>query len=201
MVAAAATVVVAAAGLAIAASSDDSTGSNDSAGKLATMPITPTAAVRAVEPDAMSAFRLLRNEAPSPVPADVAAQVASPRQFGRNAALARTIDTPTGTGWVIPGAGFICIAVPDSVDGWSTSCLPTKVAAERGLGIGLTKADGRSVETLLVPDGASAGAIVGGLSTVPRNVTAKTKWKTVKVGTNGVATARTNAPDSLRVMP
>jgi hypothetical protein len=159
----------------------------------------PTTAVLSVDPGAAAAFKLLRTTPPSQMPADVAAMVASPDRFGRNAALARAIETPTGTGWVIPGAGFLCIAVPDPVDGWGTSCVPTKVGVRRGLAIGLTAADGRSTETLLVPDGATAEKVVGPVSTGAPAATVASVRKRVRVSALGVATARTNAPGSLRV--
>lgn len=186
--------VIALSGVALAA---DGRGS---ASNTAAAITTPTSAVRSVEPDAAAAFTLLRSTPPtSPMPPDVVSAIASPTRFGRNAALARKIATPTGDGWVIPGKGFLCIAIPDPGYGWGTSCVPTSVAVTRGLGIGLTSVDGRSEETLLVPDGASAGAIVGGTSTMARAVTASTRWRKVAVNASGVATARTSAAGSLRV--
>lgn len=155
--------------------------------------------IAAVEPEAREAFRLLRDVAPSAMPADVVEQVGSSARYGRNPALARKISTPTGDGWVIPGKGYICIAVDDAGYGWGTSCVPTEVAARRGLAIGLMDASGRSKETLVVPDGKTAGAIDGPPSTRPTAATASTRWKRVSVDARGVATARTRAPGSLRV--
>lgn len=155
--------------------------------------------IAAVEPQAKAAFKVLRDVAPSAMPADVVEQVGSSARYGRNPALARKISTPTGDGWVIPGKGYICIAVDDTGYGWGTSCVPTDVAAERGLAIGLMDAQGRTKETLVVPDGRTAAEIEGPASTRPTAVTASTKWKRVKADANGVATARTRAPGSLRV--
>jgi hypothetical protein len=157
------------------------------------------APVTAVEPEARAAFKVLRNVPPAQMPAEAVEQVGSSARYGRNAALARKISTPTGDGWVIPGRGYLCIAIEDPGIGWGTTCLPTAVAAQRGLGIGLTDAAGRSKETLVVPDGKSAAAIDGPVSSVARVASASTRWKRVKVDANGVATARTNAPGSLRV--
>ncbi|WP_324910795.1 hypothetical protein [Baekduia sp.] len=155
--------------------------------------------IAAVQPQAKAAFKVLRDVAPSVMPADVVAQVGSSGRYGRNAALARKISTPTGDGWVIPGNGYVCIAVNDTGYGWGTSCVPTDFAAEHGLAIGLMDAKGRTKETLVVPDGKTAAEIEGPASTRPTAVTASTKWKRVKIDARGVATARTNAPNSLRV--
>jgi hypothetical protein len=192
-IALAAIAAISASGVALAASPNDS---GDSGAVVAAAIQTPTAAVTAVQPDAQAAFKLLRTVAPTPMPPDVADAVGSPQRFGRNPALARSIQTPTGKGWVIPGDGFLCIAVPDPVDGWGTTCLPTAVAAQRGLGIGLTAANGKSVETLLVPDGAAATRLLGDVSTTP--LASTSARKSVKVTSSGIATAHTNAPGSLR---
>jgi hypothetical protein len=160
---------------------------------------TPTTAVTAVQPDAAASFKLLRTTPPTPMPADVIAGIGSPERFGRNPALARAIKTPTGTGWVIPGDGFLCIAIPDPVDGWGSTCLPTDVAAVRGLDIGLTAADGRTIETMLVPDDAPVEKVTGPVSTTPTLASAAVSRKRVTVGANGIASAHTNAPGSLRI--
>lgn len=155
--------------------------------------------ITAVEPEAKAAFKVLRDVAPSAMPADVVEQVGSSARYGRNPALARKISTPTGDGWVIPGKGYVCIAVDDTGYGWANSCVPTDVAAQRGLAIGLMDAKGRTKETLLVPDGKTAAEVEGPPSTRPTALTASTKFKRVTVDARGVATARTNAPGSLRV--
>jgi len=160
-----------------------------------------SAPVTAVEPDAKAAFKVLRSAPVVNPPADVIEQVGSPGRFGRNPTLARRIATPTGDGWVIPGKGYLCIAVEDPGIGWGTSCVPTAVAVKRGLAIGLTGADGRSKETLVVPDGKTAAEIGGPVSTVATVAKASSTWTRVKVDAYGVATARTNAPGSLRVRP
>lgn len=187
-------VAVASAGVAVAGQGD-----GPAAGVPAVVEAPSPAPVAVVEPEARVAFKVLREGAPSVMPAEVVEQVGASARYGRNAALARRIDTPTGDGWVIPGRGYLCIAIEDPGIGWGTSCVPTAVAAQRGLGIGLTDASGRSKETLLVPDGKSAAAIDGPVSSVARVASAATRWKRVKVDARGVATARTSAPGSLRV--
>ncbi|MCW2982997.1 MAG: hypothetical protein JWR63_567 [Conexibacter sp.] len=186
-----ATATASIAGVALAADSNNASSATPSQA--------PTVAVAAVQPDAAAAFKLLRTTPPSVMPADVAEAVASPAGYGRNSALARAIKTATGTGWVIPGNGYLCIAIPDPGFGWGTSCVPTAVAAQRGLSIGLTSASGKTAETLLVPDGAGAAKIDGPVSTTAPVASAASKTKGVKVSANGVAIAHTNAPGSLRV--
>lgn len=156
----------------------------------------PTVAVKAVSPDTVAAFRVFREAPPTAMPGDVSAMVGSPERFGRNPALARQIQTATGTGWVIPGDGHLCIAVPDPVDGWGTSCAPTAVAIERGLGISLTDSTGKSKETLLVPDGRRATRSPGS-AVIP--LAASAARGAIKPNRYGVVTALTNAPSSLRV--
>jgi hypothetical protein len=184
---------VASAGVALAGQSDEP------ASVAPALEAATSAPVTAVEPEAKAAFKLLRNAPATLPPAEVVEQVGSPGRFGRNPALARRISTPTGVGWVIPGRGYLCIAIEDPGVGWGTSCVPTTVAIKRGVGIGLTDADGRSKETLVVPDGKTAAEIGGPVSTTARTASASSAWTRVKVDASGVATARTNAPGSLRV--
>lgn len=158
---------------------------------------TPTTAINAVQPDAAKAFKLLRTVPPTPMPADVAEVVGSPQRYGRNPNLARQISTLTGPGYVIPGDGYLCIVVKDPVDGWGSTCSPIADAIRRGLSIGLHGADGKGTDTLLVPDDARAVELVGS-SAAPLAATAARR--SVRVGRNGVATAHTNAPLSLRVV-
>lgn len=191
--------VIAAGSVGVAvANSDEAPSKVHPLGALQASPPTPSP-ISAVEPQAKAAFKVLRDVVPSVMPAEVAEQVGSSERYGRNPALARKISTPTGDGWVIPGNGYVCIAVNDTGYGWGTSCVPTDVAVERGLSIGLMDAKGRTKETLVVPDGKTAAEIEGPPSIRPTAVTASTKWKRVKVDANGVATARTHAPSSLRV--
>lgn len=121
-----------------------------------------TTAVPAVQQQILENFAIFREQGATPMPADVAEQVASPKRFGRNPDLARKIATVTGDGWVIPGDGFVCIAMPDPVDGFATSCLPTQIVAERGLYVSLSGGKGipagASAQTALVSD-ATADAI------------------------------------------
>jgi hypothetical protein len=117
---------------------------------------TPTSAVAAVPADAKASFRLFREQPATPMPADVAAQIGSPKRFGRNPNLARKITTVTGDGWVIPGNGWVCIAIPDPVDSYGTTCQPIADAARRGIAIGLSGGDGipagKSAQVALLPD-------------------------------------------------
>lgn len=115
----------------------------------------PTSAVAVVQPDIANNFALFRAQGATPMPADLAKALGSPTKFGRNAALARKITTPSGTGWVIPGDGFICLAVPDPVDGYGESCTATDVVVKQGLWVGLRGdgPDAKSLDTVLVPDG------------------------------------------------
>jgi hypothetical protein len=118
----------------------------------------PTVAVGQLQPAILDNFALFRNRAASGMPGDAEVQVGSAVRYGRDASLARAIDTVTGTGWMIPGDGYLCIAVPDPVDGYGTSCVPTDVAAERGVAISLVgNLPGDKVaETVVVPDGREA---------------------------------------------
>lgn len=147
-----------------------------------------------------SAFKLFRTEGPTVVPPAVAEGGTGPNAFGRNAALARAIPTQTGTGYVIPGDGFVCIIVPDPVDGWAEGCLPTAAAIEQGVDVGLTARDGRTIETSLVPDGARAVQLVGPLSTRAPVASASSVRHRVPITTAGVVSVRTNAPGSIRVV-
>lgn len=113
------------------------------------------AAIGAVQADQAQTLRVLRRarRASDAVPAVVATEIAGPERFGRNAALARAIDTPTGRGWVVPGDDTVCLVAADPVDGWATTCAPTSVVAAEGLTLGLADGDG-STAVALVPDGA-----------------------------------------------
>lgn len=125
-----------------------------------------TVAVPVVQDQITNNFPLFRNQPATPMPRDIAEQVASPETHGRNATLARSFQTPYGTGWVIPGDGYLCIAVPTTTNGSGTSCVPTELAIERGLWlrIGGSRADGKVLETVVAPDGAN---VVSGTKTLP----------------------------------
>ena len=128
------------------------------------------APVPVVQDEIRENFALFRNEAATPMPPDIAVQIGSSTRYGRNSALARTIATPYGTGWVTPGDGYLCIAVPDPVDGYGSSCVPTELAVARGLvlrlgGVGAKGAPfetadeaGETLDTMVLPDGAKAVA-------------------------------------------
>lgn len=124
----------------------------------ATGPLSVAEAVKEVQRDISTHFRLFRIQPAAPMPPDVALAIASPSRFGRNAELARGVATPNGPGWVIPGDGYICIAVPDPVDGYAESCTATEVAVKQGLWVALEGegTDAEAIDTILVPDGARA---------------------------------------------
>lgn len=113
------------------------------------------APIGAVQPDQAQALSVLRRDrrAADALPAD-ALSAAGPGRFGRNPGLSRAIRTTTGTGWIVPGDGVVCLVVPDPVDGYGTSCAPTGVVVDDGLTVGVATEDGASATTL-VPDGAS----------------------------------------------
>lgn len=113
-------------------------------------------AVPAVQAAIRDHFALFRDEQASPPPTDVAIAMASSAKFGRNAALARAIRTPYGQGWVVPGDGFLCIVMPDPVDGYGESCNRTADVLQHGLWLRLA-GDGPgapAADVLLAPDGA-----------------------------------------------
>lgn len=111
--------------------------------------------IGAVQPEQATALRVFRRDRRSDdaLPAD-ALVAAGPGRFGRNPELSRAVRTSTGTGWVVPGDGTVCLVVPDPLDGFATSCAPTGVVATDGLTVGLADGDGASATTL-APDGAS----------------------------------------------
>lgn len=113
------------------------------------------APIGAVQPEQAETLRVLRRpqRADDALPADALA-AAGPNRFGRNPELARAVRTATGTGWVVPGDGTVCLVVPDPVDGYATSCAPTGVVATDGLTVGLADEDDASATTL-TPDGAT----------------------------------------------
>jgi hypothetical protein len=118
-------------------------------------PVAASPVIGAVQPDQATAFRVLRRaQRPSDaMPAEIAASVAGPGRFGRNASLARAIGTPTGKGWVVPGRGVICLVVPDDAGSYGTTCRPTSAAADEGISLQVVAPDESSSSTL-VPDGA-----------------------------------------------
>jgi hypothetical protein len=113
-----------------------------------------TAAVAEVQPRIASNFALFRDRPARPVPDELVAQIASPTRFGRNPALARSIDTANGTGWVVPGDGYLCLVVPDPVSGYGVGCTTTEVAIKQGLWLRLHGEDpeGPALDTLVLPD-------------------------------------------------
>lgn len=88
-----------------------------------------------VQPEQRSGFAVLARPRTTrdTMPADARAQVGNGPQTGRNVDLSRVVTTLTGTGWVIPGNGTVCLAVPDPVDGYGLACDKTEDALSRGV--------------------------------------------------------------------
>lgn len=129
-----------------------------------------TTAVPVVQEEIEKNFAIFRTQEPATMPADVQLQVGSADRYGRNAALARSFATPYGAGWVIPGDGTVCIAVPTTTKGYASSCIPTSLAVERGLWIRVGSADGKVLDTMVVPDGTTAASGSKELATTPSGV-------------------------------
>lgn len=154
-IAVASAVVAAGAGWAVAGSSE---GQDSDALRLALEAPKPTVAVGELQSEILENFALFRERAAGNMPEHIAEQVGSPERYGRDPALARAIKTVTGTGWVIPGDGYLCLAVPDPIDGYGTSCVPTEVAVRQGLALTLSGniPNGQAAETLVIADGVRA---------------------------------------------
>lgn len=108
-----------------------------------------------VSAEISSSFSIFRNQPASPPPAEVTEAAVPPSFFGANAALARKIETTTGTGWVVPARDRLCLVQPDPVDGYGTACTTLALAKTAGLYIALRSHPelGRSTSTHVVPDG------------------------------------------------
>lgn len=122
------------------------------------------AAVEAVAPELLKHFAIFREAPPASMPEDVAASLASPARFGRNAAFAREVSTPAGPGWVVPGDGVLCLIAPDPVDSYGTSCNKTENVILQGISVALRSGpSGAGYITALIPDGAQAKLNTGSL--------------------------------------
>ncbi|MFL5844314.1 MAG: hypothetical protein ACJ762_06440 [Solirubrobacteraceae bacterium] len=134
---------------AVGAAGQESTSSNDPA------PFSTTTAVTEVQPAIKEHFAIFRDQPASAMPADAAVAVGSPGRYGRNSDLAREIRTPSGPGYVIPANGYMCIAIPDPVDGYGESCASTEDAISRGLWVRLVgdQAESRAIDAFVIPDG------------------------------------------------
>lgn len=123
-----------------------------------------TSAVPLVQDQIKDSFALFRDQPPSPIPAELVEQIASPQRHGRNAALARSIQTANGAGWAIPGDGYLCLAVPTTARSYATTCVPTELAIDRGLWLRLSGAreDGKALDTIVVP--VSVDTVISGAS-------------------------------------
>ena len=82
-------------------------------------------------------------------------QVGNSTRSGRNVALSRSISTPTGTGWAVPGNGIVCLVVPDPIDGYGITCTETRHARTHGIAVILISPDDPETAklTLLTPRG------------------------------------------------
>jgi hypothetical protein len=131
----------------------------------------------------LKTLRIFTDKSSEEMPDDVIAAVGRPDKFGRNASLARSFESTTGRGWVIPGNGFACIAIPDPGGGWATGCQESSHVAKHGLAVGLRRADshGRPVGRLTIaaalPNGAGPpagmhadkfGVVTGEADSLPR---------------------------------
>lgn len=127
-------------------------------------------AVPAVQNAQSASFSILRRArtADDVMPANAARLLGDPRETGKNPGLARGFDSPTGRGWVLPGDGVVCAAVPDPVDGFGMSCSAADAAATGGvIGALSTPAAGVYDVFVVVPDGGSVIAITRGGGTRP----------------------------------
>lgn len=132
-----------------------------SPGATASITSAPTP-VPAISGDIREGFSIFRELPAAAMPADIATTLASPERFGRNAALAREIDTKFGRGWVVPGDDAICVIVPDGSGGYGTSCNTVESALQRGVLVGMRDREaGTGYEIVLVPDGAEATLSTG----------------------------------------
>lgn len=112
-----------------------------------------------VDPDLVDSFSVLRvRDTPGDsMPADAISATASPERYGRNAQLAKGVDTINGRGWVVPGHEAICLVVPDPVDGYGSSCVSAAYATKFGVIVGMVAPeDPETVRvSMLLPDGAN----------------------------------------------
>ncbi len=73
----------------------------------------------------------------------------APGHVGLNPALARRAATPAGDMWVVPGNGYLCLALAGCL-----TCAPTESAAKRGMITWTSRrATGQGIVRGLVPDG------------------------------------------------
>ncbi len=119
-----------------------------------------TQTVQPAQSEHFAVFRRARTAADA-VPAAAKAGVGDSRASGRNLALSRAIQTPTGRGMVSPGNGTICLSVPDPVDGYGVTCGETDRVVAKGLALMMISPERPSVAqvTLLLPDGATAKSV------------------------------------------
>ena len=114
---------------------------------------------QAIEVEQSSMLSILRRPIAvrDTMPVDAQQEIGNSEVSGRNVALARAIDTSTGRGWVLPGRGVICLAVPDPAGGFGLTCAETASVRTRGLAlfmVAATDPDHADV-TLLLPDRSS----------------------------------------------
>lgn len=107
--------------------------------------------------DSFSIFRAPATTGDS-MPSEVVASAASPERYGRNARLAKGVETVNGPGWVVPGNDAICLVVPDPVDGYGSSCVSAAYGTKFGVIVGMIAPREPKVVriSMLLPDGANA---------------------------------------------
>lgn len=117
-------------------------------------------AVAEISPEISASFAIFRDQPASPPPAEVSRSAVPPSFLGANAALARRIETTTGTGWVVPARDHLCVVQPDPVDGYGSVCTALTRVKRSGLYIGLREDPrfGGGSATYVVPDGADLTA-------------------------------------------
>jgi hypothetical protein len=80
----------------------------------------------------------------------------APGHLGLNPALARRAATPAGDMWVVPGNGYLCLALVGCL-----TCTPTESVARRGMITWTSRrAIGQGIVRGLVPDGVEAITLV-----------------------------------------
>lgn len=121
--------------------------------------------VHAVQPAQARNFVIFDRPATSAdrMPRRVADEIGSSAVSGRNIALSRTIATPTGRGWAVPGNGDICLVVP-SLDGYGITCDDTAWALTHGAAeVAIDPASPSTAAlTMLAPKGAQVIATLAG---------------------------------------
>lgn len=164
---AAITILAAASATAVYASTDGGSTTQPAPGPFGD---TAKTQIKAVEPDLASSFAGFRRErsAADAIPDDVRALLGETELTGKNPNLARAIKSNSGTAWMIPGDGTLCIALPDPYDIVVLGC--TSTAHALGNGAVVTEVDPLAKSALVgltVPDGGHASLTYDDGQTVP----------------------------------